>query len=771
MRKARRHFSRRRGVSEVVATILLLGLTVTLFAMLFFFVTKFPIAPQAQALTEFQASLQLTANGTYISGVTIVPVAGPSVPGYDTVWFKGAGSSSNPSFLTPMTVASGIGGNSSWGLGQAWVYSFANPRPQLQNVTIYVASPSQLLFSATLPGQSFNLPLMVSRAWANPAAPLVGAPFTVYAVFGGSNVTFGLGQPTVNLALLPGGPSSAQAMTAVGPSAPGEYEFTCSSWNLCITSAPGAYTIFVNGVNTGGSQATGVVSITLNPNYARSANFTVTVLITPSQPTPGTTITPSAVVTYLATQILASPLTVEFWANQTTPSHTAYGPWFGAGQVITGPSTMTVTSTQTWTLPSTPGGYTIAASATAGSPANQSASATLFFSTVGLKVSPSQDPRGTSMNVTGTGFTPSAAASVQMSSVGTLTPISCTGGATFSGTTITTNPSGGFTCRFTVPGGAAIVPDTLTGTDFTSGGLGTTTFTVTNPSIYTSPSQGPKGLGYAVYGSGFTISSSATVKVGSSPLIAGCTVATSGSGSFSCAFSVLGNMTVGATTITATDATTGITAGTSFTRTTPTLSIPTGPTAGPIASDFEVSGAGFSPGSITSMSLGGTALTPISCTVTFLVTVIYLSGSGTYTCLFQVPGFAGVGADPLSGTDTTGTNPASIVFTGTVEAITEFPTATAGAPHGTAIWINGTGFTETTGFSNGLVTISLNGVTLSPTCPTGVGTAGGGGLDTSVGGAFQSKVTIPGTLTAGTYLLSVSDLTSGQTLNVLYTVT
>jgi hypothetical protein len=755
----------------VVATILLLGLTVTLFAMLFFFVTKFPIAPQAQALTEFQASLQLTANGSYISGVTIVPVAGPSVPGLDMVWFKGA-TAGNPSFSTPFTVSSGIGGNSTWGLGQAWVHTFSNPRPQLQNLTIYVASPTQLLYTATLPGQSYNLPLMVSRAWANPASPLVGAPFTVYAVFGGTNVTFGPGQPTVNLALIPGAPATPQVMTPAGPT--DEYEFACGSWNFCITSSPGAFSIFVNGVNTGGLQATGVVSITLAPNYARSANFTVVVLITPAQPTPGTTITPSAVVTYLATQILASPLTVEFWANQTTPTHTAYGPWFGANQVITGPSTLTVTSTQPWTLPSTPGGYTIAASATAGSPANQSASATLAFSTVGLKVSPGQDPRGTSMNVTGTGFTPSAGASVQMSSVsGALTPVSCSGGATFSGTTITTSSSGGFTCRFTVPAGAAGGVNTLSGIDFTSGGIGTASFTVTTPSISASPSQGPKGLAYTVSGSGFTISSTATVKVGSAGPLAGCTAATTASGTFSCGFTVLANMTVGGNTITATDVTTGLTATTSFTRTTPTLSIPAGPTAGPIASEFEVSGAGFSPNSITSMSFGGTALSPISCTGTFSGTVIYLSGSGTYTCLFQVPGFAGVGADPLSGTDTTGTNPASITFTGTVEAITEFPTATTGALPGQSIWINGTGFTETVGFSSGLVTISLNGVTLSPTCPNppNIGTAGGGGLDTSAGGAFDSKVTIPAGLTAGTYLLSVSDLTSGQTLNVLYTVT
>ena len=309
---------RRRGVSEVVATILLLGLTVTLFATLFFFVTSFPAAPQARALTEFQATLQLSADGSHITGVTIVPIGGPTVPGSDIVYFKGTLLPANPSFSTPFTVSSGIGGNSTWGLGEAWVFSFPNPLPPIQNITINVASSTELLYSVTLPGQSYNLPLLVSRAWATPANPLVGTPFTVTAVFGGSNVTFGPGQPTVNVALIPGAPLSPQVMTPV-TGQPDEFNWTCNPTSSCITTAAGQYTIFVNGENTQGAQATGVVSITLNPNYSHSANFTVVVLITPSQPTPGTTVTPSAVVTYLATEVMGSPLTVEFWANETSP--------------------------------------------------------------------------------------------------------------------------------------------------------------------------------------------------------------------------------------------------------------------------------------------------------------------------------------------------------------------------------------------------------------------------------------------------------------------
>ncbi|HTV12587.1 MAG TPA: type IV pilin, partial [Acidimicrobiales bacterium] len=185
-------------MSDVIATILLLALTVTLFAAIFVFVTSFP-SPSPQNSNQFQGTLQLTTNGTFIKSVSILHLGGPSVAGTDTVYLKGALDPTYPSFTSSETVASGIGGGKTWNLGQSWVYTFPTPQPRLQNVTIYVVSPTQLLYSVVLPGQAFNSPPTVIQAWISPANPGVGSPFTIYAVFGGT--TSGLA-PTVNLAAI-----------------------------------------------------------------------------------------------------------------------------------------------------------------------------------------------------------------------------------------------------------------------------------------------------------------------------------------------------------------------------------------------------------------------------------------------------------------------------------------------------------------------------------------------------------------------------------------
>ena len=82
---------RRRGVSDVIATILLLALTVTLFGAIFAFVTSFP-SPPAQSNNQFQASLFYPSNGSasWIAGVRIVHLAGPATPGSALIYLHSA---------------------------------------------------------------------------------------------------------------------------------------------------------------------------------------------------------------------------------------------------------------------------------------------------------------------------------------------------------------------------------------------------------------------------------------------------------------------------------------------------------------------------------------------------------------------------------------------------------------------------------------------------------------------------------------------------------
>src|SRR5579871_3733841 len=96
-----------RGVSEVVATILLLALTVTLFSSIFYFVNTFP-QPSPQPTNQFTASLvyQTSGSTTKIVGVSVLHLAGPTVPGSSSVYLY---SSAHPTrFTTPFSVTSGL---------------------------------------------------------------------------------------------------------------------------------------------------------------------------------------------------------------------------------------------------------------------------------------------------------------------------------------------------------------------------------------------------------------------------------------------------------------------------------------------------------------------------------------------------------------------------------------------------------------------------------------------------------------------------------------
>ncbi len=143
----------RRGVSDVVATILLLALTVVLFASIFAWVTTFPPAP-AQNNNQFQATLRYTSNLTYISGLQILHLAGPSVSGSGSVYLESSTQPTAPEFANPYSISSGLGGAKTWNLGQVWNLTF--PLTQMPraggNITVYVVYSSQLLFSVILPG-------------------------------------------------------------------------------------------------------------------------------------------------------------------------------------------------------------------------------------------------------------------------------------------------------------------------------------------------------------------------------------------------------------------------------------------------------------------------------------------------------------------------------------------------------------------------------------------------------------------------------------------
>jgi len=242
-------------------------------------------------------------------------------------------------------------------------------------------------------------------------------------------------------------------------------------------------------------------------------------------------------------------------------------------------------------------------------------------STHSLKVmaSPTQGPVGSTVNVSGTGFTGSTKLTSLVFDGVTIT--TCAAGS------LTANATGAFSCTFSVPSGTS--GTTIKATDASSK-TAVGSFTVTTPKISVSPTKGPLGATVTVAGTGFSISTMLKSLVFDSKPIPSCTsgsLSVGGTGAFSCTFKVPSGTS--GTAVTATDVG-GKTATGKFTPTTPKITV--SPTKGAVGSTVTVSGTGFSVlTKLKSLVFDGVTLT--TCTKGSLTT----SATGAFSCTFKVP--------------------------------------------------------------------------------------------------------------------------------------
>jgi hypothetical protein len=260
----------RRAVEDIVATILLLGLTVVLFGTILAFVIGFP-APLTQNSSQFNAQLYAEPNGTGIAiqQITIANLAGPVVPPSALIYLKSSLHPKGPEFANPYPLsAGGVPAGHSWSPGVTWVLNanFSGGfHPVLpDNITIYVISGTNLLFSVVLPGTQEALPPIFSDPMTSPATPAVGESFNISVRI--SNVY--PPQPVfVNLSGLPGTFAPLHKMVYYS----GVWNFTVpAGW----TTASGQFWAVVNATTTLNVVASTVVSVYITP-YATLITHTI----------------------------------------------------------------------------------------------------------------------------------------------------------------------------------------------------------------------------------------------------------------------------------------------------------------------------------------------------------------------------------------------------------------------------------------------------------------------------------------------------------------
>jgi hypothetical protein len=349
---------RSRGVSDVIATIIILGITVTLFASLFAFVDSFP-PPPSQSVNTFSTTLgYVTVSGkSYISTISVELTAGPSVAGIGEVYLSSENNPTLPQFSAPITVSYGIHNVSTWVVGQSWEYTFpaASRDPLPDNITISIVSAGLLLYNVVVPGNVLALPPSIASSGATPDPVSVGAAFQIYAVFSGNLAGTKTGTTAnayVNVAGIPG-LNSVPEPVKMASTGNGAYVYNVSA---SLTTTNGTYYAFLNLTNGLGQEVQGAITVTLSSTGGSggggSSTLSVAVGISGSPqsvlPQQGTAADALwAAVTYPGS-LSNVPVYVNFtvaqtpggWATNSGPSATI----LGQTGTVSGPSTITVYS-------------------------------------------------------------------------------------------------------------------------------------------------------------------------------------------------------------------------------------------------------------------------------------------------------------------------------------------------------------------------------------------------------------------------------------------
>ncbi len=260
-RRTRTLSRRRRGVSEIVATILLLGMTILLFTSVFYLVNHFP-TPPPQPEDQFSAALSYGGSGgTQVTAVSITHLSGPTI--YGSLLSQAAiylSSQAHPTAFSghsPFTIAQGLAsGGTNWAFGQIWTlsltsYSLTAP----DNITVSVIASGVLLFRDVLY-----------------ASPQAARPYFTVTTITPTGVTHGSGSfelyvnasvvflttsgDSVSLNLSEVGISGAVAMTGSGASG----TYTYSGAATAPTTA-GTYYIFLTAKDSAGRTTTTAVAL------------------------------------------------------------------------------------------------------------------------------------------------------------------------------------------------------------------------------------------------------------------------------------------------------------------------------------------------------------------------------------------------------------------------------------------------------------------------------------------------------------------------------
>jgi flagellin-like protein len=247
-----RALRRRRAVSEVIGTILILALTVVLFSTIFFFVNTYP-KPASQPVSQFQGQLYFSyqSKGTHswenVSYLAITHLSGPAVDALGTIFYVVSQAHPQNTTVTYTLSSGGIGtaNSGTWNTGQVWNLSLAGDHLTYpDNITVTVVTSGSVIYRQTLPGTNPTIPPIFENVGASPGNPVVGSPFSVFVQVSDPFLRTTSSQVYLNITT-PG--MTCGTPLGTYPATTGEYRFAYNTTNGlwfvpgCTVSAVGVY--------------------------------------------------------------------------------------------------------------------------------------------------------------------------------------------------------------------------------------------------------------------------------------------------------------------------------------------------------------------------------------------------------------------------------------------------------------------------------------------------------------------------------------------------
>jgi hypothetical protein len=171
------------GVSEILGDVLILGMTIVLFAGVFLFVYTFP-APDEDIYAEFQSSLLMNEDGGIIN---VTHTGGETLRGHDTKIYLQKNATEEVRILDTQGEDEdnpfyGIEGDENWSPGEIWSYFFGgiSSEDNLAIVIIDIDS-NRMVMKSNLLYNGFNAPPIVMGRGYYPEPAINNSNLTIFA--------------------------------------------------------------------------------------------------------------------------------------------------------------------------------------------------------------------------------------------------------------------------------------------------------------------------------------------------------------------------------------------------------------------------------------------------------------------------------------------------------------------------------------------------------------------------------------------------------------